>query len=309
MRLKIGIPKSLLYYYYKDLWINFFEYLNIEIIESSNSNKNILENGEKLSNDEACLSLKLFLGHVKNIVDKCDYVFIPRLFSVKKNEGVCTNFNCIYDLVNNSFDNINILNYNVDLTSKENEMLGFLKLGKALGISYIKTYNAYKYASNKSIAIREKKEQEQILKLSNNNLKILLAGHPYNLYDDLVGKPIIEFLNNNNITILYSDRIEHELIDSECQKISTDIHWTHSKEVMASINYYKNKVDGIIILSSFPCGPDSLSNELASRKVKNIPILTLIMENLNSDIGIITRLESFIDILNQRKDIINEKDN
>lgn len=309
MKLKIGIPKSLLYYYYKDLWFHFFRYLNIDIIESSNSNKQILEMGEKIAHDEACLSLKLFLGHVADIKDCCDFILIPRLFSIKKEEAVCTNFNCLYDLVNNSFDDINIINYNVDLTSNENELLGFLKLGKKLGVSYIHTYNAYKYAKKRSIEMREKKEIEQTLKLSSPNLKILLAAHPYNLYDNLVGKPIIEFLKKEHITILYSDRIGHHLIDEECEKISTDIHWTHNKEVMASINYYKDKVDGIIILSSFPCGPDSLSNELAIRKVKNIPILTLMIEGLNSDVGMITRLESFIDILNQKKEEVYEKNN
>ena len=71
---------------------------------------------------------------------------------------------------------------------------------------------------------------------------------------------------------------------------------------MASVNYYKDKVDGIIIISSFPCGPDSLSNELISLKVKNIPVMTLIFEDLNSEVGVITRLESFIDILKNLKE-------
>lgn len=100
MKIKIGIPKSLLYYYYKDLWINFFKYLKIDIILSDINNKEILEKGNTLSNDEACLSLKLYLGHVNNLINKCDYILVPRLFSVKKNEQVCTNFNCLYDLVN-----------------------------------------------------------------------------------------------------------------------------------------------------------------------------------------------------------------
>ena len=56
------------------------------------------------------------------------------------------------------------------------------------------------------------------------------------------------------------------------------------------------------MLSSFPCGPDSLSNDLISRRVKNLPILSLLFEDLNSDIGLLTRLESFCDILKQKED-------
>lgn len=133
-------------------------------------------------------------------------------------------------------------------------------------------------------------------------MKILLAGHPYNLYDELIGKTITNFLTNLDIEMIYSDNIPHTIIDKECQKISTDINWTHSKEMLASINYYQDKVDGIIIISSFPCGPDSLSNELISHKIKTTPVITLIFEDLNSEAGIITRLESFVDILTNIKE-------
>lgn len=301
MKIKIGLPKGLLYYYYKDLWIYFFKYLDCTTVESINSNKKILEEGEKLVLDESCLSLKLFLGHVSYLKDKCDYILVPRIFSVKKNEGVCTNFSCLYDLTNNVLDDVNILNYNIDLTTRDSELLGFLKIGRDLGFSYIKSYKAYKFAKKKSLELREEKEKLQEEKLKNNNLKILLAGHPYNLYDELIGKQITKYLEKENITVLYSDRVNSSLIDSLCSKLSTDIYWTYSKEVVASIEYYKDKVDGIIMLSSFPCGPDSLSNDLISRRVKNLPILSLLFEDLNSDVGLLTRLESFCDILKQKE--------
>lgn len=221
------------------------------------------------------------------------------MYSIKKNEQVCTNFNCLYDLVNNLFD-VKILNYNIDLTKGKTKLIAFLKLGEDLGISYIETYNAFKRAEKKAQEQRKINEETQRQLLETSNLKILLAGHPYNLYDDLIGKTITDFLTKNNISVLYSDKIDNTIIDTECQQLSTDIHWTHSKEVVASINYYHDKVDGIIIVSSFPCGPDSLSNELVTRKIKNIPIITLVFEDLNSESGIITRLESFIDILERR---------
>lgn len=182
-------------------------------------------------------------------------------------------------------------------------------MGKSLGFSYKNSYLAYRKAEKISTLKRIKEEKTQENNLSNNNIKILLAGHPYNLYDDLIGKVVIKFLKENNITIIYSNKIDHTLTYSECKKISTDIHWTHNKEIMASVNYYKDKVDGIILISSFPCGPDSLSNELISRKIKDIPIISLVFEDLNSEAGVITRLESFIDIIKNLKEKIYEENN
>ena len=293
----------MLYYYDKDLWIEFFKNLGIDVIISPNTNKKIVDSGTTLAPSEACLSLKIYLGHIIELKDKCDYILIPRLYSLKKNEQVCTNFNALYDLVNNLFD-VNILNYNVDISTKNYQLLGFLSIGEQLGFSYIKSYKAYKYAEKIKRMKQKKQEllQQKEIEENKDNIKILLAGHPYNLYDSLIGKSVIDFLKGNNITILYSDKINHELVDEECRKISTDIHWTHNKEIVASTKYYEDIVDGIILISSFPCGPDSLMNEQISHKIKKVPIITLIFEDLNNDAGIITRLESFIDILNNLKE-------
>ena len=297
----------MLYYYDKDLWIEFFKNLGIDVIISPNTNKKIVDSGTKLAPSEACLSLKIYLGHIIELKDKCDYILIPRLYSLKKNEQVCTNFNDLYDLVNNLFD-VNILNYNVDISTKNYQLLGFLSIGEQLGFSYIKSYKAYKYAEKIKRMKQKKQEllQQKEIEENKDKIKILLAGHPYNLYDSLIGKSVIDFLKGNNITILYSDKINHELVDEECRKISTDIHWTHNKEIVASTKYYEDIVDGIILISSFPCGPDSLMNEQISHKIKKVPIITLIFEDLNNDAGIITRLESFIDILNNLKESSHE---
>lgn len=149
--------------------------------------------------------------------NKCDYILIPRIFSLEKHNQVCTNFNALYDLANNLFD-IKILNYNVDISTKNYQMLGFLKLGEKLGFSYIKTYNAYKYAEKRKKMKRKKQEEEQRKLLSSEKIKILLAGHPYNLYDNLIGNNVINFLEQNNITILFSNKIEEEKIEEEYKK-------------------------------------------------------------------------------------------
>ena len=109
-------------------------------------------------------------------------------------------------------------------------------------------------------------------------------------------------MTRNNITILYSDKIKQDLIQEEYQKIAPDIHWTHNKEIVASAKYYENIVDGIILISSFPCGPDSLMNEQITHQIKKIPIITLLFEDLNNEAGVITRLESFLDILMNLKE-------
>ena len=299
-KITIGIPKALLYYKYSELWTSFFEELGCEIIISPNTSKKILEDGIKFSLDESCMAMKIYMGHVYYLIDKCDYILVPRLKCIKKHEKLCTNFSALYDLVNNIFDK-KLINYNVDVEHKEDELYAFVTMGLSLGFSYRKIVSAYHIAKEKEKMLKEREisKQKSII-ASSNKIKILLAGHPYNLHDEFIGKQIENVLEKNNIEIIYSDKYDTKYLEQEVKKISPKNYWTYNKEIIGAISHYQELVDGIILITSFPCGPDSLSNEMILRNVK-IPITNLIIDEANSDTGLLTRIESFIDILEERR--------
>ena len=81
-------------------------------------------------------------------------------------------------------------------------------------------------------------------------------------------------------------------------KISSTLYWKFNKENIGAISYCGDLINGIILLSSFPCGPDSIVNELVIRKIDK-PILNLIIDDSDSFTGVETRLESFLDIVKQ----------
>ena len=296
----IGIPRSLFYYRYQTLIKTFFNELDIDYIISDPSNKKILEYGKKLAPDEACISLKLFLGHLKNLENRCHYILVPRIESVRKDEKVCTNFYALYDLANNLFDNV-IIDINIDETRNNSLKSAFIELGMYFGFSYNKSLCAYNRAKEKERKVKNNNLLKQTTLLNNNNKKVLLAGHPYNIYDEYLGKPIINILKDSGIDIIYSDIYDRKDIEKDVRKISEDVYWTFNKEILGAISKYKDNVNGIIMLSSFPCGPDSLINELVLRKVKDIPIINIVIDEGESNTGLITRLESFIDIINKEK--------
>ena len=266
--MKIGLPKALLYHYYSHLWKAFFDELKVNYIESNDTTIKTLILGKEKSIDESCLALKIYLGHIAELKDKCDCILVPRIYSLVKTEQVCTNFNCLYDLVRNTFPDIKILNYNIDLKHHQSEKNAFLKIGKELGFSIIESASAYSKAKkieNNYYKNEEKKAKET---LKSNKTKILLLGHPYILKDNLIGKNIINYLEKNNISLIYSYQMPKDLIEFNCNKISQKIHFTMNKKEIAAFNYFKDKVDGTIILTAFPCGPDSLANEMIIRKKK-----------------------------------------
>jgi len=291
--MKIGIPRSLFYYYFKDLWISFFKYLNIELVISPETNKEIIDLGMKYSNDEMCLSLKNYIGHVMYLKDKCEYILVPRIDNYGIDNQTCTNFLAIYDIINN-LDKFKILNYNIDLKNKETELKGFIGIGKILNIDKNVIKKAYYYAKKESCNVRVNKVLDNLKNLKSNKKKILLIGHSYNIYDNFIGKNIINMLKQMDIEIIYSDLFFEK---DESKKYAKGLYWKYSKESISSMSKCIDKIDGIIFLSVFPCGLDSLVNELVMRKIDK-PYINLVIDDIESSGGIETRLESFVDIIN-----------
>lgn len=292
---KIGIPRSIFYYYYGDIWKNFFDYLKIPYIISPNTNKEIMRKGIDKANDEMCLALKTYLGHVSYLQDKCDYILVPRIDNFKSNNQTCTNFLAAYDIVKNTFD-IKLLNYNINLEKRQTLKKGLFKIGKELGKNKKELTKAYKYAIQKYNDKRNKEIAKNEKKLRCHKTRILLVSHPYNTYDDLIGKQIINYLEKNNIAVIFSDKFDDKITNSLSKEISKDLYFKYSKDNLGAIVYAGKKIHGVIFLSAFPCGPDSLANELAMRKIKK-PYINLIIDDNSSFTGLETRLESFIDVL------------
>lgn len=297
-KIKIGIPRGLFYYQNKEMWKYFFQALNCELVLSCKTNKEIIKLGEKNSNDEMCLSLKNYLGHVSSLIDKCDYILVPRIDNYGLMNQTCTNFLAAYDLINNLFDK-KILNYNIDYRNGETEEMAYYKLGKLLGKSKKEIKKAYNCAKIKNNKEKKKKYIDSMNKLISSKTKVLLVGHDYNFEDELIGKPIIDYLNKEECEIIRSYELPEEETNTLASKISKTLYWKTNRENIGSIPYVMDRVDGIILLSSFPCGPDSIVNELVLRRVK-FPILNLVVDDLSSFSGFETRLESFLDIIKNK---------
>lgn len=304
--MKIGLPRAFLYYKYKKLWEVFFEELGCQIVVSEESNKKILSDGINLSIDESCLPSKIYMGHVQSLIGKCDYILVPRIASFGKGEMACTKFNAMYDIVKNTLQGIHLIDYNIDVNNGNHELQGFLHMGKVIGKGNIETLKAYINAKKQNRIYHKSKVslQSKVLE-SSKQMKILIVSHPYNTYDKLIGYPIIKYLKELDVIPIYADLCNSKESIKHSKELSKCLYWTFNKELIGAIEIYKDNVDGIIFITAFPCGPDSLVNELVLRKFKELPMANIILDELQGEAGLQTRIESFIDII-RAKHTMNE---
>lgn len=299
----IGIPRAMLYYRYGTLWEAFFEALHVPTIISPPTTRKTLEIGGGIAVDETCLSAKLFMGHVHALLGKCDAIFIPRYSSLDHDAVFCTRFECLYDQTRNVFRGQaqRFIGCNIDSAEKSPEPAAFEALGKALGFSARESKAAYSTAAKADQRRQKQWIKEQDALLRSEGPKILLVGHSYVLSDPYLQKPIQGFLTESGAVCLRADSMDRAKARRACAGFSPTCRWIMSEELIGSAVLWKDKVDGIVLVSAFPCGPDSMTNELLARRLKGVPLLNLVLDAQSGMAGVETRLESFLDIIAFRK--------
>ena len=295
----IGIPRALLYYRSGTLWKAFFEALDVPVVFSPPTSREILDTGSSLAVDETCLSAKIFIGHVRSLLGTCDRIFVPRYSSFQRSELFCTRFEGLYDQMRNVFraDQHRFLCCNIDALNGSTEESAFAALGKELGFSSQQSRDAWRRAKKAETDERKRlcRLQEEALRAP--GMKILLTGHPYILSDPYLGKPILDYLRLNGAVPIRADEADRESAKKACAHFTPTCRWVMNEELIGGTLLRKDRADGLILLSAFPCGPDSMTNELLTRRLHDIPILNLVLDAQTGTAGIETRLESFLDII------------
>lgn len=298
-KIKVGIPRALLYYRYGVLWKNFFESLGCNVVLSPETNRQIIELGVNNTIDECCLSYKIYVGHVIHLSKICDYVLISRVCDYGKKDKVCTRLNGTYDDIKHKIPEEQILDYDIEYTKLKFPILGFIKMGFKLTKNPIKIIYSYFNAKNKQKKYDINQSNYEKNKLQKENKKILILSHFYNIQDKFISKYITDYLEENNIIPIYSNKLDRKITKDFSLYFSNTLYWKYSKEMIGSLYYTKNMIDGIIFISTYPCGIDSLVNNLAILKNKDLPILNLVIDENITELSLETKLESFIDILNK----------
>ena len=317
----IGIPRALLQYRYGVLWQTFFEALGKTVVISGETDKAIVDAGIARSVDETCLASKIFMGHVVDLINRCDAIFVPCYASCDMHRGYCTKFQSMTDLVRNTFRaELRVISLLIENSSDAKAMRNaFIELGQRLGASRKDAKLAYKQAVQAQQRADEQRarNQEEILKLmeeyrhvvaSDPNkteqapLTILIVAHPYIAFDQYMSMDIINSLKQLGCTALFACDTDHAKAYKASLEFSSTMPWIINRELIGSILMLKDQVDGIVLISAFPCGPDSMTDDAIMRCIRGIPILNLMIDAQTGTAGVQTRLESFVDILQfQRK--------
>ncbi len=326
---RIGIPRTLAYFIYFPFWKTFFEELDQEVIVSSPTTREIMDHGVREAVNDACIPIKLYHGHVADLASKVDYVFCPRLVSVRKHgdfgtETFCPKFLGLPDMVRLAMDNLpEIIDVRVDLKQGKDELLNVCsQVGDLLGKSEVEIKKAYQSAMKvqkrfKKLLYQNMTPEEALDMLfakgerkpllTQPDLQIAVVGYPYVIYDDYINGRILSLLAKENVNVYTQDMLSDKIMNRQARNLPKSMFWYFSnRAVYGALHFMQQKnIDGIIHITAFACGPDSIVDrllEIEARRHGQIPYLSIAVDEHTGDAGVRTRVEAFLDMLRFRRE-------
>jgi len=323
--MRVGIPKSLMYYKYFPLWKTFLQELGMEVVTSDGAVHQIVRKGVPFYED-SCFPLKLLIPHAHSLVGKVEALFLPRLISLDGHYILCPKFRGAPDVLKLAMkDTLEIWDGVIDLRQGKRGLdTFFFDIAKRTGVDPKKVRRAYQRGEERYRAFTTELADrinnlrvEEIFEFEtsvpsdtekNHQYTVAFIGRPYNLFDPLINKDLLALAKGWGIQIVTSHTIPVHERERKVSPLSKEIYWETAREIVGSILYFAEhgSVDGIIFVTSFKCGIDALMQEFLKRTVGrnkrgNIPFMTLTFDEHTTVEGVKTRLEAFLDLLSQRK--------
>ena len=320
----LGIPRGMMFYHFFPLWKTFWENLGFQVLLSPVSTPEMVEAGQGLTRSDLCLPIKTYLGHVLWLREKVDALFLPRLVSIEAGAYLCPKILGLNDVIRNVIPGLPpivgpMVNYKGPrrVTLEES----FLSLSRELGLPVRRTKEAYQEAF--TIWQRQQKEVGEARGIPRDLIPedlmgdldrspseaprfgLGVIGRPYLLFDPVLSHRLIKKLVSYSGEITFYQGIPAAEREAQGERLSKPVYWSLGRDlVAASLSFSRwEKIDGLINVSSFACGQDAFTSYLIdhyARLGSDKPVLSLVLDEHTSAVGLQTRLEAFFDLLEDR---------
>jgi len=310
----IGIPRGMLFYEFYPMWRAYFEGLGVTVVTSQRSSRNVVDAGILCAVDEACLPVKVFLGHCLDVSRRSDMLFVPRIVSVEPGAYTCPKILGLPDMVNAIPGVAPVLTVVVDYTKRRFAALGAaLEIGDKLGVSRLRAAYAYAeaVAGHRRFAKGLAKGGGWFAAACEGSgapvhgrPRVLVLGHSYVINDEAINLGMKDHLERLGAQAVAPESISCDLAGRCAARLPKRLFWTYEKRLYGSASHYmaRGLCDGIIQVMSFGCGPDSLISEIIRREAarKRVPYMAMIVDEHTGEAGTVTRLEAYLDMLCRR---------
>jgi len=298
----VGIPAALHLQEDLDFWKHFFSSLHIKTVTSEGFRYGMTE-GNAAAGAEFCSPLIALYGHVKHLLERCDYVFLPFYFERKKKSA--RQQYCYYTQFASALASfageehrflMPVLHYLYSNLHTRRELYRMLRPITGERPSFLDVSNAYQrarsYKRDVSVRLRELYRKHA----DHEEIHVVFLGRPYILSGEAQDKKIPEIFGSLGVKTFYQDMLSYG--EEDIQPIGPllkNLHWHYGSKVLEAAEVVaKSESAYPVFLTAFKCTPDSMVIEYFRKIMEGHqkPYLILQLDDHRSTNGYETRIES-----------------
>jgi len=310
---KIGVPRMLLFHELMPLWITFFQELGFEVELSSPTNKKLIHAGVEKVVSEPCFPVKVAHGHVLDLIEKgATRIFLPHIVNLWRTgaeDPSAETFYCPYVqtipyTMRSAFDfdalGVELISPVIHLGKEKKPLRESLReLASQLGVSYDDARAAFDRGVESQRSFHSallEKGKEILAGLKPGERALVLTSRPYNGCDMGINLALPQKIRNLGVLPVPLDMLplEGEELPGEYRKM----YWKAGQRFLQAAQYLNRDPRLFAVhITNFGCGPDSFISHFFREIMSEKPYLQIEVDEHSADAGAITRLEAFLDSL------------
>ena len=310
----VGVPFALMIHKFFPMANAFFTSLGFNVVLTDPTSEETIRLAQQTAQGETCYPVKLIYGHMQQLIDqKVDYIFLPTIHTMKHEKSrVKHNYGCVYmqtaavsiaKALDIESKGITLLSPVFDLDFGQEAMAtAMLGLGKVLGIPKplcAKALLSGAMAVRRHTAAVEKQGKALLATLKPEDKILVLITRNYGVSDPILNMGIPELLLERGYKVITLSHLPGHALDISDEY--DNLYYPFGQHILSGaklIAHHPNLY--AVYLTNHGCGPDTMLSHLFKQEMGDKPYLQIEVDEHFSNVGVITRIEAFLNSLQHR---------
>ena len=293
---RIGIPRALTTHSLFPLYSTFFSVLGMEVVLSG-----VDPRGDLKSHSGFCLPAQIAHGAVMDLAQQgVRLVFLPQVARMPQHDSCKDSYLCPITqagpyFLAKAFPDTRFLSPVLDFTNGYSANAAMADMAvRELGASRELADEAWAAAvgaqTEAECALMEMGRQALAQALADGKPAILLAGHSYNAYTPEASQSVGKKLSSMGVHVIPADCL--------MPAGAGPTAWHFANQILNAASLAKRHPNLFLLtISNFSCTIDAFTHALLASELGSKPYLILEIDAHTADAGVQTRLEAFLDIV------------
>ena len=297
--MKIGLPRALLFHHYGECWTSFLRAVGAEPVVSATTTAEMVAAGTIHADNETCLPVKVFTGHLMGLRENSDAILVPRVTSQHRGTRSCPKYLGLPDMARSMGSDLPpVLAPAMDLADRRHRWAGeWYAVARELGAGDNTAARAVRVLLDGLRSL-----EDRPVKRLPAGFRVGVAGHLYNVHDERVSLGLLDRRRSMGAEPVTAEQVPRRQVRRQLKTLDRRIRWDFESRIVGAVLHWSRAaaVSGIVYVNSFACGPGSMIGALVEdilARESSVPLMTVTLDEHSGEGGLVTRVEAFLDMM------------